>query len=208
MENFFDSAAQNWDKNQRTIKRTNDIAIELRKVIALKNGQTAMEFGAGTGLLSLALKDLFYEITLMDSSLEMMRVTIENLAEKNIHHLTPILFDLEKEDYTAKTFDRIYSQMSLHHVLNIDKIITKFYNLLNPGAIMAIIDLYKEDGTFHERDFSGHFGFNPEELEEVLKKSGFKEISYKPCFEITKAEGPNAGKSYPLFLLTCKKPLK
>jgi len=70
MENFFDSAAQNWDKNQRTIKRTNDIAIELRKVIALKNGQTAMEFGAGTGLLSLALKDLFYEITLMDSSLD------------------------------------------------------------------------------------------------------------------------------------------
>jgi len=29
MENFFDSAAQNWDKNQRTIKRTNDIAIEI-----------------------------------------------------------------------------------------------------------------------------------------------------------------------------------
>ena len=93
MENFFDSAAQNWDKNQRTIKRTNDIAIELRKVIDFKDGQTALEFGAGTGLLSIALKDLFYEITLMDSSLEMMRVTIENLAEKDIHHLTPILFD-------------------------------------------------------------------------------------------------------------------
>jgi len=148
---------------------------------------------------------MFSEIILMDSSSEMITVTIEKLAEKDIRHLTPLFFDLEKEEYTAKTFDCIFSQMSLHHVKDIDNIMAKFYNLLNYGGTLAIVDLYKEDGTFHERDFNGHYGFNPEDLVNILIKSGFIEISHKLCFEITKTEGPNIGKTYPLFLLIGKK---
>lgn len=205
MNNHFDQMARDWDKNQITIKRTEAIATKLRKFIELKNEQTALEFGAGTGLLSVELKDMFSEIILMDSSSEMIKVTKEKLIEKDIHHLHPLFFDLEKEDYTAKTFDCIFSQMTLHHVSDIEKIIAEFYHLLNPGGLLAIADLYKEDGTFHERDFNGHFGFNPEDLALVFKNTGFVNISHKPCFEITKAEGPNIGKTYPLFLLTAKK---
>lgn len=205
MNNYFDKIAHDWDKNQITIKRTHAIASELRKVINLKNGQTALEYGAGTGLLSLALKDLFSEIILMDSSIEMLFVITEKLAEENINNLIPFYFDLEKEDYTIKTFDFIFTQMTLHHVVDIDKIISKFYKLLNQGGKFAVVDLYKEDGTFHERVFNGHFGFHPEDLVKVFEKSGFKEISHKPCFEIRKTEGLNEGKSYPLFLLIGKK---
>jgi len=205
MENHFDKVARDWDKNQITIKRTEAIASELRKIIKHKEVQTALEFGAGTGLLSVALKDLFSEIILMDSSSEMVKVTIEKLAEENIQHLTPVFFDLEKEDYKNKTFDCIFSQMTLHHVVSVDKVISKFYQLLKPDGLLAIADLYKEDGTFHDRDFNGHNGFNPDELAKSFEKSGFKEISYKTCFEIIKAEGPHMGKSYPVFLLTGKR---
>jgi ubiquinone/menaquinone biosynthesis C-methylase UbiE len=205
MKNHFNDLARDWDKNLITKIRTDAIAEELRKIIPLKKEQTAMEFGAGTGLLSIGLKDLFSEIVLMDSSSEMIKVTAEKLAKINLHHLSLVLFDLEKEDYTVRTFDYIFSQMSLHHVLDIEKIITKFYKLLNPGGTLAIVDLYKEDGTFHEQDFNGHLGFDPEKLVLIYKKAGFVEISYKPCFEITKSEGPNAGKTYPLFLLVGKK---
>lgn len=205
MENHFDKIARDWDKNQITIKRTETIASELRKVIKPKNGQTAMEFGAGTGLLSVALKDLFSEIILIDSSSAMVCVTIEKLAEEKIQHLTPIFFDLEKEDYTAKTFDCIFSQMTLHHVLYVEKIISKFYKLLKPGGLLAIADLYEEDGTFHDREFNGHQGFIPVDLVKSFEKSGFKDVSYKPCFEIVKPDGHNMGKSYPLFLLIGKK---
>jgi ubiquinone/menaquinone biosynthesis C-methylase UbiE len=205
MNNHFDQVARDWDKNQITIKRTEAIAIELRKYIEFINGKTALEFGAGTGLLSVELNDLFSEIILMDSSSEMITVTLEKLAEKNIRHLHPIFFDLEKEDYTAKTFDCIFSQMSLHHISDIEKITAKFYDLLNPGGILAIADLYKEDGTFHEREFNGHLGFDPENLALIYKKIGFIEISHKPCYKITKTEGPNMGKTYPLFLLKAKK---
>jgi ubiquinone/menaquinone biosynthesis C-methylase UbiE len=205
MKNRFNDLARDWDKNLITKIRTDAISEELRKIIPLKKGQTAMEFGAGTGLLSVALKDLFSEIILIDSSSEMVKVTIEKIRKNKLHHLSPVLFDLEKEDYTIKTFDCIFSQMSLHHVSDIEKIIAKFYKLLNPGGMLAIVDLYKEDGTFHEQEFNGHLGFDPEKLAIIFNKTGFNEISHKPCFEITKSEGPNIGKTYPLFLLVGKK---
>ena len=205
MTNHFDTVAQSWDQNPVNAKRTQAIAIALRSIFNFKEKKTAMEFGAGTGLLSISLRDLFFEITLLDSSSEMVRIAKEKLAKEDINHLTPIFFDLEKEDYTIKTFDIVFSQMALHHVLEVDSIISKFYKLLNPGGLLTIADLYKEDGTFHEFDFNGHKGFDPDELSKVFEKSGFREISYKPGYEIIKTEGPNKGKSYPIFLLTGKK---
>ncbi len=205
MTNHFDNVAQNWDQNQIHIKRTQAIAEELNKIITSKEKQSALEFGAGTGLLSISLRDLFSEITLMDSSSEMVRIATEKLAKENINHLKPIFFDLEKENYTLKTFDFIFSQMALHHVSDVGSMISKFYQLLNPGGLLAIADLYKEDGTFHEFDFNGYMGFDPDELSEVYEKSGFRDISYKQCYEIIKTEGPNKGKGYPIFLWIGKK---
>jgi ubiquinone/menaquinone biosynthesis C-methylase UbiE len=205
MENFFDSAAQDWDKNQLHIKRSEAIAKELREIIVFQENSKALEYGAGTGLLSFAIKDLFSEITLMDSSLEMVRVTTEKLEKEDIQNLFPVFFDLEKENYELKSFDFIFTQMTLHHVSNIHEIFSKFYKLLNKGGQIAIVDLYKEDGTFHDRDFTGHSGFNPEDLEVILSKIGFVDINFKQCFEITKVDGPDKGKVYPLFLLSCNK---
>ncbi|NVO02555.1 MAG: methyltransferase domain-containing protein [Bacteroidetes bacterium] len=205
MSSYFNSLARDWDNNPITIERTKAISEELHKIIPVKNNQTALEFGAGTGSLSVALKDLFSEITLMDSSSEMVAVTNEKLFNLNIHHLLPIYFDLEKEEYSAKTFDLVFTQMSLHHVTDIEKMISKFYQLINSGGSIAIADLYKEDGSFHEGEFNGHFGFEPEELSKIMEKVGFKEISYKKCFEIIKPEGPNAGKPFPVFLMVAKK---
>ncbi len=205
MENFFDTAAKDWDMNQIHVKRTEAVAKELRNIIEFKENSKALDFGAGTGLLSFALKDLFSEIVLMDSSVEMVRVAKEKLDREKITNLIPTFFDLEKDNYTNKTFDFIFTQMAMHHVMEIDLLLSKFYALLNTGGTLAIIDLYKEDGTFHDSDFMGHFGFRPLDLSKILIKIGFVEIFHKPCYEIKKADGPHIGKAYPLFLLTAKK---
>jgi ubiquinone/menaquinone biosynthesis C-methylase UbiE len=205
MSTHFDSLARDWDKNPIIAARAKAISLELRKIIPVTNNLTALEFGAGTGSLSVALNDLFSEITLMDSSSEMVKVTEEKLKEANIQNLFPLLFDLEKEDYSAKTFDLVFTQMSMHHVIDIEKMISTFYQLINSGGSIAIADLYKEDGSFHEGEFNGHFGFEPEELSKIMEKVGFKEINFKKCFEIIKPEGPNAGKPFPVYLMVGKK---
>ena len=205
MENFFDTAAKDWDMNQIHVKRTEAVAKELRNIIEFKENSKALDFGAGTGLLSFALKDLFSEIVLMDSSVEMVRVAKEKLDREKITNLIPTFFDLEKDNYTNKTFDFIFTQMSLHHVIDIEIIFSKFFKMLNNGGKIAIVDLYAEDGTFHDRDFSGHLGFNPFDLEKELEKAGFKDINFKQCFEIQREAEDKTVKKYPLFLMTCNK---
>jgi tRNA (cmo5U34)-methyltransferase len=205
MENRFDNIAKNWDKNQIHIQRTEAIAKALIKRCELNPRMKALEFGAGTGLLSFALKDYFSEITLMDSSVEMINTTKDKLIESGIKHLHPVFFDLEKNDYTEKTFDFIFSQMALHHVVDIEKILLKFHHLLNAGGQIAIADLYTEDGTFHDADFTGHYGFKPDNLATLMEEIGFHAIQHHPCFVINRMDENGSEKEFLIFLLTAKK---
>ncbi len=199
MSNHFDSVAKDWDKNLIHKQRTEAIAAELSLLIKGKPYASALEFGAGTGLLSIRMKDAFTEITLMDSSKGMVEVAHESIRNLGNPHLHPLLFDLEKEDYLTKTFDIIYSQMALHHVNNIEQILYKLSKLLNRGGMLVIADLYHEDGSFHDGDFHGHFGFDPNELAKILSKLGFTQIQHKQCFEIIREPEPN--KKFPVFIL-------
>jgi ubiquinone/menaquinone biosynthesis C-methylase UbiE len=205
MTNHFDKEAQNWDNNLSHIRRTEAIANEILKLVSTNKNLKALEFGAGTGLLSFALKDHFSEIVLMDSSIGMIRAIVEKLALNGINHLRPVFFNLEKDDYNDKTFDFIFSQMALHHVDDIEKLISKFNKLLNAGGAIAIADLFTEDGSFHDFDFTGHKGFDPDYLVEIMRKSGFNEIIYNTCHIIHKIDSNDQVREYPLFLLIGKK---
>ena len=205
MENNFDQVASEWDNNQIHVKRTEAVANAILSTIEINQEMIALEFGAGTGMLSFALKDRFAEITLMDSSFQMVCVTVGKIAAQGVHNLFPMFFDLEKDEYNEKTFDVIFSQMALHHVADIDNLILKFSKLLNPGGILAIADLYKEDGTFHDKTFTGHNGFDPEQLMEKLKRQNFYKINYKKCYEMEKLSAEGTVKNFPIFLITAYK---
>ncbi len=196
----FDSRAREWDKDIMHMERSVAIAAELEKMIPLNNSMKALEYGAGTGILSFLLKDKFSEITLMDSSQEMINVCKEKVEYHNASHIKPVWYDLEHKNY-AENFDIIYNQMVLHHVIDVELILQKFYLLLNPGGYLAIADLYTEDGSFHGPDVKVHLGFNPVKLIEILKRIGYKNSIYKTCFTIKRENGQN----FPVFLLVAKK---
>lgn len=198
--NSFDDRARDWDKNRIHIDRSEAIAAELERMIPLTPSMRALEYGAGTGLLSFLLKDRFEEITLMDNSQEMIEVCKEKAEYYKTDHIHPLWFDLEHNDFDGK-FDVIFSQMVLHHVNDSEIILSKFYSLLNPGGYLAVADLYTEDGSFHGPDANVHKGFDPEELSKNLKAKGFKDPEYKTCFEIKR----DLDKIFPVFLLVTKK---
>ncbi len=197
----FDAKARDWDKNQRYIDRSEAVAIVLLKMVPVIPGMKALEYGSGTALLSFALRDKFAEIVLMDNSLEMTEVTKEKIADQNVKNMNPLFFDLEHEDFPGR-FDIIYSQMVMHHVNDIDAILAKFHTLLNPGGYLAIADLYAEDGTFHGDSFTGHLGFDLDDLGEKLQKLGFDGVNHEQCFVISKTDDDGNTKEYPIFLLT------
>jgi tRNA (cmo5U34)-methyltransferase len=196
----FDSRAREWDKDKMHMERSVAIAAELEKMIPIDYSMKVLEYGAGTGILSFLLKDKFSEITLMDSSREMLNVCDEKIEYYKTNHIKTVWFDLENSDY-ASTFDLIYNQMVLHHINDIETIFKKFYSLLNAGGYLAIADLLPEDGSFHGPDVQVHLGFEPEKLKETLSSIGFKNIEYKTCFEMKR----DSGKIFPVFLLVAKK---
>ena len=205
MTNDFDLKAKEWDMNPVHIERSKAIAEQMIRLLPLTNNMCALEFGAGTGVLSFLLKDRFAEITLMDSSREMLKKAEEKIEDEDRSKFKTLLLNLETEEYPGEPFDILFSQMVLHHIKDTAAIFSKFYNLLKPGGILAIADLYLEDGSFHDGDTSVHFGFDPEKLIEIVNQQGFINLAISPCFVICKVTSAEKTKEYPVFLLTAFK---
>jgi 2-polyprenyl-3-methyl-5-hydroxy-6-metoxy-1,4-benzoquinol methylase len=197
--NSFDEHARLWDAEKIHQERSAAIAKALEKMVPVNASWKAMEYGAGTGILSFLLKDKLSEILLIDNSKEMIAICREKAAHNHTRNIHPLFYDLEHSDYNGE-FDLIYNQMVLHHVKNVSLIFDKFYNLLSPGGYLAVADLYTEDGSFHGENQDVHKGFDPEELSQLLKEKGFIKTAFMPCFEIERDSN-----KYPLFLLTAQK---
>lgn len=200
--NEFDLKAAEWDKQQMHRERAEAVAAEIVRQIPLDETMTAMEFGAGTGLLSFMLKDRLKEITLIDNSEGMVKVLNEKLVSARADSLKAVKADIEHEDPQLGTFDLIYTLMVLHHVGDVETVVKKFHDMLNPGGYLAIADLYREDGSFHGDGFHGHKGFDPAALAEMLEKNGFSGIKHKKVYEIDKKISENRSKSFDIFLMT------
>jgi tRNA (cmo5U34)-methyltransferase len=198
----FDQKANGWDKNQMHMERTKAVAGKLLEMVPITAEMKAMEFGAGTGLLSFYLKDRFSEITLMDSSREMLNVAEQKMSAGDHGKIKTLFINLETEEYRGGPFDIIINQMVMHHIKDVSSIIRKFYQLLPPGGVLAIADLYLEDGSFHDGSTDVHFGFDPGYLEDILHQQGFDQCKAEQCFIIPKELAPGKFKEYPVFLMT------
>ena len=164
-----------------------------------------MEYGAGTGIASFLLKDYLSHITMIDNSAEMVRVTTDKIKNSGSDNLSVLQFDLEHNDYRSGRFDLIFTQMVLHHVMDIDTILKRFGDLLNPGGYLAIADLYAEDGSFHGEGFTGHNGFDPGNLAKVLERLNFNDVLHRKCFTVTRNITETESANYDLFLLSAVK---
>jgi ubiquinone/menaquinone biosynthesis C-methylase UbiE len=203
--NEFDLKAAGWDLNPMHIARAEAVANLIGKRIELKKSMKALEFGAGTGLTSFMLKDSLGEIIMMDNSVEMVRIMDEKIRKIESTNLKPLFFDLENNDWSGEKFNLIIAQMVLHHVNDIEKLTTRFHDMLSDDGYLAIADLYPEDGSFHGQDFNGHLGFDPEVLSRMVQKYGFGNASFEKCFVINKKLSENENKQFDVFLLIAKK---
>lgn len=201
MINEFDLKATEWDKNPMHWDRSEAIAKEIRNLIPLNKEMSALEYGAGTGITSFLLKDYLKEITLMDNSSEMVKIMNEKIRETKFKNLKALNFDLEHSDYKDGKFELIFTQMVLHHVSDINSIISKFSKLLKPGGYLAIADLSEEDGSFHGEGFAGHRGFNIEKFSKILSNNKFINIFHKICFVIDRKVSETETKKFDVFLM-------
>jgi tRNA (cmo5U34)-methyltransferase len=203
--NDFDKKAAEWDTNPVHWDRSAAIVDEIRRRIRITRSMTAMEYGAGTGIASFLLKDHLREITMIDSSPEMVKMARAKIKHAGAENLSAVKMDLLSDEYSGEKFDLIFTQMVLHHVDDVDAILARFSELLNPGGFVAIADLYEEDGSFHGEGFTGHKGFNPIYLENFLIRLGFIDAISKQCFTLSRKISGEETRYYDIFLVTARK---
>lgn len=201
----FDNYAKTWDTEKR-INRAKAIANEISSSIDINENHSAMEFGCGTGLVSFNLYNRFKTITLIDSSKGMIDILNSKIDAYKVNNMFPYLLNMSNENYLDLKFDVIYNSMVLHHIQDIEAIIKSFYELLNKDGYLCIVDLDKEDGSFHKNypDFDGHNGFDQNELKSILVGAGFKDIEANTFYYDKKIiEGEEI--NYSLFLMKARK---
>ena len=202
----FDERAKDWDSDPKKVERARVVAEAIRAAIPLSKEMTALEYGCGTGLLSFALQSDVGQITLADTSQGMLDVLSKKIATSDVGNMHPVRLDLATDPLPAERFDLTYSLMTLHHIPDTDDILRKFYELLKPNGHLLVADLDKEDGSFHTDGTTDvHLGFDREELQEKVESAGFVSISYSIAYEIKKKIG-NKEKTFPVFLMTARKP--
>ena len=198
----FDLKARTWDIDREKHERA---ALFAEQILIITKGSrinNAFEFGSGTALVSINLKDRFGQIVLADTSMGMLEVVGEKALKEGAGNM--ILYHLNESNplESAGRFDLVYTLLALHHVKDVEKTFGDFFRILNPGGWLIIGDLVTEDGSFHSNDpdFDGHNGFDPEEMKQRLSASGF-ETKYHTFFYTIKREKDSAVKEYPLFIL-------
>jgi ubiquinone/menaquinone biosynthesis C-methylase UbiE len=203
--NEFDIKASEWDNNPMHWSRSEAVAKEIKSLIPLNKGMSALEYGAGTGITSFLLRDYLKEITLMDNSSEMINIINAKIISSEVKNLRTLNFNLETDEYKEGKFDLIFTQMVLHHVVDIENIIYKFHNLLNSNGYLVIADLYEEDGSFHGEGFTGHNGFNIVGLSDIIRENSFLNINNRTCFVIDRKISETESKQFEVFIMTAQR---
>ena len=204
----FEDIAREWDTMER-MDRAKTITTALRTFIGENHGEKAMDFGCGTGLIGFELEDMFEELWMVDASSAMIDQVVQKKLDKQAFHIKPKKIDLleDSEELGHGSFDVIFSSMVMHHVLELDEMFQTFGNLLRSGGLLLLVDLYPEDGTFHEafKDFDGHFGFDPGSLGRQIEQCDFVQVGHKKIFQGEKQRLDGSILNYELFLLEMKK---
>ena len=202
--NRFDMAALTWDEKPARVNIAKNVAEKIKELVPLNQNTKVLDFGCGTGLLSFFLQPYVGEITGIDTSKGMIEVFDKKIKENQIENMKCFNLDIYTDKLPEK-YDLIVSSMVFHHIKDISQILKILYNYLNEGGYIAIADLVKEDGSFHD-DNEGveHFGFEIQEMENKLKEAGFKEIKTEIAY-IVKKQKENTEREYPIFLVVGRK---
>ncbi len=206
-DNRFDRLAATWDENPVRVRMARAVAQKMAERINPEASMDALEFGCGTGLVTILMAPSLGRLTALDSSANMLTELQRKSADLGLSNLSFINADVDKADIPGGPYHLIFSNMTLHHVENSDALLKKIQDALKPGGILAITDLDLEDGSFHG-DMPGvyHTGFKRGDVVSAFEKAGFVHCTVEDAHVVEKP-GKNGGiKPYPMFLATGRKP--
>ncbi|RJE21083.1 Methyltransferase domain protein [Aspergillus sclerotialis] len=207
----FNAEAAAWDTQPAVLEATRQAFEALQPLIrsfTAKKGSNldVLEFGCGTGLLSMQVAPLVTEIVAIDLAegmVDMLRAKLEKPdSPKNIIPICKLLMDPEDPILppadvnnprgSRKKFDLITSHLVLHHVPDLRPFLRTLIGCLKPGGRVALTD-YEDFGEqakkFHPKekwDTCERHGIQREWMEGLMKEIGFTEVNVRVAWTLKK----------------------
>ena len=202
----FNKGADKWDAEQFRVNLANGVANAIIREAKLSKDMAALDFGCGTGLVTLRLQPLVGGITGADSSSGMLAVLEEKIKTLGLTNVHTALVDFEKGDRLAENFHLIVCSMALHHVPDTAALFRLWYEMLLPGGQLCFADLDTEDGSFHS-DKTGvfHHGFDREHLRQLLLGAGFTTVRDVTATSVSREIQGKGICEFPVFLMVAAK---
>ncbi len=204
-ESRFDKAAKTWDTAPR-LMLAEAVSTAIKKNLTLNENLEVADYGAGTGLVSLAIAPLVKKLTAIDTSKEMLEVLIEKAEATGLKNIATVFGDFDNKEIQKLRFDIIVSSMALHHIKSTEEAASLFYRILNGKGTIALADLDQEKGDFHpDNSDVHHSGFNRDDIKKIFSKAGFKNIRFSTAYVMKKPSASGEIKDFPIFLLIAEK---
>ena len=194
MKHDFNHKAETFD-SPKNIFLANLVCQAVEKQVDVLSDKEILDFGGGTGLLSLPLAKQAKSLTLVDISekmLEQARLKAERQEIKNIHFLEQDLLKTPLE----QEFDLIVVCRVLHHMPDLDAALSLFHQHLKEDGQLLLADFTKTEANHH--------GFDLAELEKQLIEHGFSSVHSQILYS---AEDLFQGNYSELFLTVAQKSL-
>jgi len=109
----------------------------LDKYMAMANGKRVLDAGAGTGRLTLKLKNEGADVTAIDLSTEML----EKLKQKD-SSINVVEGNVEKMPFEDDSFDMVFSSLTLVHLKKIEPFMDEVYRVLKDDGLFVLVNIH------------------------------------------------------------------
>ncbi|MGO1059126.1 class I SAM-dependent methyltransferase [Planococcus sp. FY231025] len=172
--NIFEEMAKKYDTVER--KALAEVVVgEVRKELRGSQAQSLLDYGSGTGLVSLELADLLDSVMLVDSSEGMLEAASYKIAQRGITNAEVLVSDFTQNKAELQA-DVILLSLVLLHIPDTRKILQELHGILTEGGKLIIVDFDKNANVNHPKI---HNGFTHEGLKESLREAGFRNPSVR-----------------------------
>jgi ArsR family transcriptional regulator len=159
------------------------------------------DFGCGSGVLTVELARWAGQVTAIDRSPAALERARERLARERRQNVTFVEADLHALPSWLPRHDLVVISQSLHHVDDPEAVLRQAGRLLKPQGRLLVLELMPHQESWVKAQLGHqHLGFEPEALNEALKRTGFVDIQL--------THSPRDGLAgFRAFLLTALRPV-
>ncbi|WP_434380426.1 ArsR/SmtB family transcription factor [Melittangium boletus] len=134
-----------------------------------------VDFGCGTGVLTVELARWARHVTAIDRSASALGKARAEAERLGLHNITYLEANLEALPLKSAAYDLVVLSQSLHHVESCERVLAEGARLLKPGGRMVVLELLPHDEQWvRSRLGHRHLGFEPDTLRESMREAGLE----------------------------------